>query len=70
MSTEAFTYYMHDGYSSSERAEHIAGQIGITDEDAIDALAEKIGRPFYEIALDCTIDTETGEVKILGLRST
>ena len=34
-----------------------------------DALLEKMGRPFYEVALDCTLDTETGEITINGARA-
>ena len=38
--------------------------MGFTQDD-LEALAEKAGRPFYEIGLDCTIDTETGAVEIV-----
>jgi hypothetical protein len=66
MATIPFKYYMHDNANLSEIAEHIEQQAGV---EISDSLMEKIGRPFYEIALNCTLDDETGEVKILGLAS-
>lgn len=32
-----------------------------------DELLEKIGRPFYEVKLRCTLDTKSGAVTVLGL---
>jgi hypothetical protein len=29
-------------------------------------LAQKVGRPFYEVELECTLDTETGHVTIVS----
>lgn len=46
-----------------ERNAYIAEQTGV---DIKGELADKIGRPFYEVHLKCTLDTETGEVKILA----
>ena len=65
MAVVPFKYYMHDDYDSSERADYIGKQIGWegTDEE----LSELIGRPFYEIRLDCTLDTESGAVTIVGV---
>lgn len=59
-----FKYYLHDGspYEGMKYALKDAG-VELTDE-----LYEKIGRPFYEIEFDCTLDTETGAVEILGIR--
>jgi hypothetical protein len=61
-----FDYYMHDSYEHTERIEQIAESAGISIDDD---LADKIGKPFYEIALSCTLDTETGEVEITGAAS-
>ena len=61
-----FKYYMHDDYSSMERMDWIIEQTGLDlTEDEKEDLNEKIGRPFYEICLDCTLDTETGEVQLI-----
>lgn len=64
MSVVNFKYYLHDNSSSSERAEWIESQTGV---EMTDELIDKIGRPFYEVRLDCTLDTETGEVKVTGV---
>jgi hypothetical protein len=58
-----FDYYLHDDAESDERREQIADSAGI---DIDDALMEKMGRPFYEVLLSCTLDTETGAVEITG----
>lgn len=61
-----FDYPMHDEYGSAERIATIEADAGIT----IDAeLADKIGRPFYEVFLHCSLDTDTGVVEILGADS-
>jgi len=63
-----FTQYFHD-----EWEEGIQGNLRTDLQDAgltsaqIEDLAEKAGRPFYEVALKCAIDTETGKVEIVGL---
>jgi hypothetical protein len=59
-----FEYYLHDNYTSFERAEYIGEEIGIkfTEE-----MTEDMGGPFYEVGLECEYDTETGQVTILGL---
>lgn len=62
-----FKYYLHDDATTDERAQIIGETAGI---DIDEELAEKIGRPFYEIEFSCTLDTETGEVVILGAKST
>lgn len=57
-----FKYYLHDGYTSHERAEHILEQ---TDLDmGRDELGDLIGRPFYEVTLHCTLDTKTGTITV------
>jgi len=66
MALHEFKYYLHDDYSGGERAEHISSQTGVEIE--VDSeLYQKIGRPFYEVTLNCTLDDETGEVTILGV---
>lgn len=59
-----FEYYLHDDYSAFERADYIGGQIGIKFDEV---MTEDMGRPFYEVGLECEYDTETGQVTILGL---
>jgi len=65
-----FKYYLHDGKDSSERLEHIreeaAGQ-GIQIEMDDEELNQLIGRPFYEVTLFCTLDTETGKVEVMEI---
>jgi hypothetical protein len=58
-----FDYYLHDRCEHTERIEQIAESAGITIDDA---LAEKIGGPFYEVQLQCTLNTKTGAVTIHG----
>lgn len=59
-----FEYYLHDDYTSFERADAIGKEIGVkfTEEQT-----EDMGSPFYEVGLECEYDTETGQVTILGL---
>lgn len=58
-----FDYTLHDRLEHSQRILEIAESAGVE----IDAeLAAKIGRPFYEVVLACTLDTETGTVAVLG----
>lgn len=64
MAIVPFTYYLHDEDTAYERADDIGSQIGI---DLDEAMIEKMGNPFYEVGLNCTLDTETGEVKIVGV---
>lgn len=64
MAKKKFEYYLHDDYSSFERADYIAKQIGV---ESTEEMAEDMGQPFYEVGLECEYDTETGQVKILGL---
>lgn len=67
MTVVPFKYYLHDDASARERAQWISQQTGVEIDEN---LMEKIGRPFYEIGLDCTLDTQTGEVRVLGVSST
>jgi hypothetical protein len=58
-----FNYAVHDRLASDERVFAIAESAGIE----IDAeLAAKIGDPFNEVILTCTLNTETGAVTVNG----
>lgn len=67
-STHRFTYYMHDDYQSDERLDHMKSQMpgvdwsALTDEEWV----QLIGRPFYEVAIECEFNTDTGAVTMLG----
>ena len=57
-----FKYYLHDSYTSHERAETILGQ---TDLDmGIEEFNDLVGKPFYEVTLFCTLDTDTGQITV------
>lgn len=57
-----FNYYLHDDSTGYERAESILMQ---TDLDmSKEELSNLIGRPFYEVTLTCTLDTETGTIEV------
>jgi hypothetical protein len=60
---QKFKYYLHDHYTSMERREHIESQGVQLSEEAW----ENMGRPFYEIELDCEVDDD-GNVTILETR--
>ena len=62
-----FDYYMHDNNETDTRCAEISAETGI-EIDPDSQLAQLIGRPFYEVVLSCTLDTETGAVQILGAR--
>ncbi len=64
-----FKAYLHDDYTSAELAEEIFDQmnaqgidLGMDEEE----LMEKIGKPFYEVTLNCMLDTETGAVTLVS----
>lgn len=61
-----FDYYLHDNYNTMERLHYIREQIG---GEMTTACAENIGNPFYEVQLRCSLDTETGEVKIISVNN-
>jgi hypothetical protein len=64
MAMVKFTYYLHDDYQSNERDEFISDSTGLSLEKVEDL---EIGEPFNEIGLRCLLDTETGNVIILGV---
>lgn len=61
-----FKYYLHDGYTGSERAQSILGQTDL--EMDREKFLELIGRPFYEVELTCELDTQTGEVNVVSVK--
>ena len=62
--TVRFTHYLHDQYSLGEWAEIMEDRtdIGFSDE-----ILQKARGKFYELAVDCEMDTRTGEITILGV---
>jgi hypothetical protein len=60
-----FKYYLHDDADRWERADYIMEQIPSLNMTK-DEFMEKIGRPFYEIELQCVFDDVTGEVTIVS----
>ncbi len=62
--TVKFKYYLHesDHFSGLEWALQRVG-VKLTED-----LYEKIGKPFYEVILECELDLETGEVKLLDAK--
>lgn len=63
-----FKYYLHDDYDRYETAEFIQNQIPTLSDVDEDALVELIGRPFYEVTLNCTFDDSTGEVNVVSVK--
>lgn len=62
----SFKYYLHDHYTSVERADTILEQTNLDmDREHLMAL---IGRPFYEVELSCELDTETGKVNVVSVK--
>lgn len=57
-----FKYYLHDDYTSSERAEAILDQIDL--DMSREEFSQLIGRPFYEVTFTCTLDTDTGTITV------
>lgn len=42
----------------------MASETGLTEDEIINL---RLGKPFDEVALVCTLDTETGKITILGV---
>ena len=73
MALYEFKYRMNDDYSSYERSESILSQIPdlakeYDHDEKYEIFIDKVGRPFYEIELTCSIDDETLEVKIVSAK--
>jgi hypothetical protein len=61
-----FKYYLHDDYTGSERAEYILEQTGL--DMTREEFNELVGRPFYEVELNCELDTKTGQVTVISTK--
>lgn len=59
-----FPYYLHDDYQHDELVQWISEKTGVPEDHPV---WEKVDRPFYEIGLSCMLNTETGDVTILGV---
>jgi hypothetical protein len=59
--TQKFKYYVHDSAMSSERREHLEGEGVTLSEEAW----ENMGRPFYEVTLECEVD-DHGNVTLIS----
>lgn len=62
MAMLTFRYYLHDYNQYGEMVEYIARAVDLPEDHP--AFAD-LGRPFYEVALDCVLDTDTGDVSIV-----
>ena len=71
-----FTYYLHEDCSTVELLELILGKLpnsvlgGLTS-DKNEELYEKMraqGNPFYEVTLNCVLDTDTGEITLVSAK--
>lgn len=58
-----FDYAVRDRPDHAERIYQISESAGI---EISEELAKKIGQPFYEVMLACSLDTETGAVTVHG----
>lgn len=66
-----FNYYLHDNANRYEFAEVVLDQIdpGLFPGGE-DEFVERVRvTPFYEIEFNCLLDTETGEIEILGYKA-
>lgn len=65
-----FKYYLHDGYDFAERVDWLQQQVPqvahLKDDHEI---FQRLGRPFYEVTLNCKWNTQTGEVVILSAQA-
>jgi hypothetical protein len=59
-----FTHGLHDEDSDALRENIYA--TASADFEVSDDLMDKIGRPFFEVTLTCTLDTETGKVTLVS----
>jgi hypothetical protein len=61
-----FAYRLNDRLTGDELREELER---VTGESIDTALMEKIGTPFHEVELQCTLDLDTGQVEIVTARS-
>lgn len=60
---QRFKYYLHDTSNSLERREFLEDQGLELSEEAW----ENMGRPFYEVTLECEVDDE-GKVTLVSAK--
>lgn len=79
----AFTQYLHEEDEESELLRTVFDQLpdetqeryltnAYDEEEALDMFRESFGIPFYEISLECELDTDTGAItvnKVTGVRN-
>lgn len=59
-----FKYFLHESGEFEEIISDIENQVGTLPSKA----RSKAAYEFYEIELDCTINTDTGDIEILRAR--
>lgn len=59
-----FVHHIHDDEFHGRELWATIRDAGYAHEYT-EELAQKIGRPFYEVTLSCVLDTETGRVEIV-----
>lgn len=64
MAIVPFKFYFHSNLEGSELTELIADATGLPFEEVEEM---DLGEPFYEIGVNCALDTDEGEVMILGV---
>ena len=65
MSVHFFKYYLNDSYNRSELQDFVEEQLGF---ELTDHQLEVIRGRFYEVGFNVSLDTETDELKIVGIR--
>ncbi len=60
-----FTYYLHDTHDTMEMLDAIERSAGV---ELSSETRDQIERPFYEVTLSCTLDTDTGKVEVTGVK--
>ena len=56
--------YFHEEWEDSYNIREAMMLEGIVDENEQDVILENAGRPFYEVSVDFTLDTDTGVVHV------
>lgn len=63
MANVPFTHYLHDSEDEWNLRKALSEALG---REVDDEFMDRVGRPFYEVQLTCTVDDETGEVRIVS----
>jgi hypothetical protein len=73
MTAIPFKYYMHASSDGEQLEDALLESVAAISPDPdfdqgvyVADLIEKMGRPFYEVTLNCEVDSETGNVTILS----